>query len=125
MATEHTEIERKFDVDETFVLPDLAGVPGVASVDGPVVHELAATYYDTADLRLARARITLRRRTGGTDEGWHLKLPGRGRGATRAAVPAGPGGQGPAARGAGPGARRRPAGPGRPRWPPCRPGAPW
>ncbi|WP_245782883.1 CHAD domain-containing protein [Amycolatopsis sacchari] len=26
-------------------------------------------------MRLTRARITLRRRTGGTDEGWHLKLP--------------------------------------------------
>ncbi|GHE09711.1 CYTH and CHAD domain-containing protein [Klenkia taihuensis] len=75
MATEHTEIERKFDVEETFALPDLAGVPGVASVGAPVVHELAATYYDTADLRLARARITLRRRTGGPDDGWHLKLP--------------------------------------------------
>ncbi|SDP25106.1 CHAD domain-containing protein [Klenkia soli] len=75
MATEHTEIERKFDVDETFALPDLSGVPGVASVGAPVVHELAATYYDTADLRLARAKITLRRRTGGPDEGWHLKLP--------------------------------------------------
>lgn len=75
MATEHTEIERKFDVEETFALPDLAGVPGVASVGDPVVHDLAATYYDTADLRLARARITLRRRTGGPDDGWHLKLP--------------------------------------------------
>ncbi len=75
MATEHTEIERKFDVEETFALPDLTGVPGVASVGDPVVHELAATYHDTADLRLARARITLRRRTGGTDQGWHLKLP--------------------------------------------------
>ena len=75
MATEHTEIERKFDVEETFVLPDLGGVPGVASVGAPVVHELAATYHDTADLRLATAKITLRRRTGGTDEGWHLKLP--------------------------------------------------
>jgi len=75
VATEHTEIERKFDVEETFVLPDLSGVPGVASVGEPVVHDLDAAYYDTADLRLARARITLRRRTGGTDAGWHLKLP--------------------------------------------------
>ena len=75
MATEHTEIERKFDVEETFVLPDLSGVPGVASVGEPVVHDLDASYHDTVDLRLARARITLRRRTGGTDAGWHLKLP--------------------------------------------------
>jgi CHAD domain-containing protein len=75
VATEHTEIERKFDVEETFVLPDLSGVPGVASVGETVVHDLDAAYYDTADLRLARAKITLRRRTGGTDAGWHLKLP--------------------------------------------------
>lgn len=74
-ATEHVEIERKFDVEEAFELPDLSGVPGVASVGEPVVHELSATYYDTADLRLARAKVTLRRRVGGTDDGWHLKLP--------------------------------------------------
>ena len=75
MAVEHLEIERKFDVDETFVLPDLACVPGVAEIRGPVEHALEAEYYDTPDLRLARARVTLRRRTGGTDAGWHVKLP--------------------------------------------------
>ncbi len=37
-----------------------------------------ATYFDTADLRLLEARITLRRRVGGVDDGWHLKLPGPG-----------------------------------------------
>lgn len=37
-------------------------------------------YYDTADLRLFRWGITLRRRVGGPDEGWHLKLPVAGRG---------------------------------------------
>ena len=41
----------------------------------PVVHRLAATYFDTPGDRLAANKITLRRRTGGTDEGWHLKLP--------------------------------------------------
>src|SRR3954468_6690567 len=74
-AVEHLEIERKFDVDERFVLPDLAGLPGVAEVWEPVEHVLEAAYYDTADLRLARARVTLRRRTGGADAGWHVKLP--------------------------------------------------
>ncbi|SDY17824.1 CHAD domain-containing protein [Modestobacter sp. DSM 44400] len=76
MADVHVEIERKYDVGETFVLPGLAGVPGVTSVDEPVEHVLEAAYYDTADLRLGRARVTLRRRTGGTDAGWHVKLPG-------------------------------------------------
>jgi CHAD domain-containing protein len=74
-VTEHVEIERKYDVGEAFVLPDLTGLPGVASAPEPVEHTLEAAYYDTTDLRLARARVTLRRRTGGTDAGWHVKLP--------------------------------------------------
>ena len=36
---------------------------------------MRAVYVDTPQLLLARHRITLRRREGGTDEGWHLKLP--------------------------------------------------
>jgi CHAD domain-containing protein len=75
VATAHMEIERKYDVDVRFVLPDLIGADGVTGVDGPEEHALEAVYFDTPDLRLARARITLRRRTGGTDPGWHLKLP--------------------------------------------------
>jgi CHAD domain-containing protein len=41
---------------------------------------LRAAYHDTEDLRLVRWGATLRRRTGGTDEGWHLKLPVEGAG---------------------------------------------
>jgi CHAD domain-containing protein len=69
------EVERKFEAGPDVVLPDLTVVDGVTAAGDPVTHELDATYYDTPDLRLARARITLRRRTGGTDAGWHLKLP--------------------------------------------------
>lgn len=36
---------------------------------------LIARYYDTSDLALARRGATLRRREGGADEGWHLKVP--------------------------------------------------
>ena len=73
---DHLEIERKFDVDPDFRRPDLAGAaPGVTAA-APVVHHLSATYFDTADGRLAASKITLRRRTGGADEGWHLKLSG-------------------------------------------------
>lgn len=75
MAGGQLEIERKYDADDAFVLPDPAGLPGVATVSAPVEHALEAVYLDTADLRLLRARVTLRRRTGGPDEGWHLKLP--------------------------------------------------
>ncbi|MGY1822573.1 CYTH and CHAD domain-containing protein [Geodermatophilus sp. SYSU D00079] len=82
MTTEHLEIERKFEAEESFALPDLAGVGGIASVGEPESHELEATYYDTADLRLLRSRVTLRRRTGGPDAGWHVKLPA-GAGARR------------------------------------------
>lgn len=78
---EHLEIEQKFDVDTGFERPSFTGLPGVSAAD-PVLHHLSATYFDTADGRLAASKITLRRRTGGTDEGWHLKLPA-GAGARR------------------------------------------
>jgi inorganic triphosphatase YgiF len=72
---DHLETELKFDVGPDFVLPDLGGLPGGLTVTGPAASLLIASYYDTSDLRLAGARVTLRRRTGGSDEGWHLKLP--------------------------------------------------
>src|SRR5450759_2589548 len=71
--TRYSEVERKFDVDPGALLPDLSGA-AVAVSEG-VESQLDATYFDTADTRLARQRITLRRRTGGDDAGWHLKLP--------------------------------------------------
>ncbi|MET9022521.1 CYTH and CHAD domain-containing protein [Actinopolymorpha sp. NPDC004070] len=71
----HLEVERKYDVEPDFILPDLSSATGAASVDEPVEHELDATYYDTDDLHLSRHRVTLRRRTGGHDAGWHLKRP--------------------------------------------------
>jgi inorganic triphosphatase YgiF len=78
--TEHLEIESKFDVDTGFVVPDLSGVADGSGVTQPEVRLLAAHYFDTGDLRLIGAKVTLRRRTGGPDEGWHLKLPaGAGR----------------------------------------------
>jgi CHAD domain-containing protein len=74
MAETKREIERKYESDESG-LPDLTGVAGVVTIIDKGVTELDATYYDTSDLRLAAASITLRRRTGGSDAGWHLKLP--------------------------------------------------
>jgi inorganic triphosphatase YgiF len=72
--SEFLEIEQKFDVDTDFERPSFAGLTGVSAAE-PVLHHLSATYFDTADGRLAASKITLRRRTGGTDAGWHLKLP--------------------------------------------------
>lgn len=73
--TEQLEIETKYDVDEHAMLPALHELPGVASVAQPVELSLEAVYFDTADLDLAAAKVTLRRRTGGEDDGWHVKLP--------------------------------------------------
>ncbi|WP_405887765.1 CYTH and CHAD domain-containing protein [Streptomyces sp. NBC_01136] len=78
MADTKREIERKYEgppAGGDAPLPDLTGVPGVSGVIDKGVAELDATYYDTADQRLATASLTLRRRTGGDDAGWHLKLP--------------------------------------------------
>ena len=72
------EVERKYEVaDRGLVVPDLQDLPGVGAVVQPEEQVLEAVYYDTADRRLREAGITLRRRTGGTDAGWHLKLPAR------------------------------------------------
>jgi inorganic triphosphatase YgiF len=76
-VTGHLETERKYDAGPDFVLPGLSAAPGVASVTDPEVDQLSATYFDTDDLGLMAHRMTLRRRSGGSDEGWHLKLPVR------------------------------------------------
>jgi inorganic triphosphatase YgiF len=73
--TEHLETELKFEVSLDFVVPELSGLADGVTVTEPELRLLAARYFDTRDLRLAEAGITLRRRTGGTDAGWHLKLP--------------------------------------------------
>ncbi|MGE2688690.1 CHAD domain-containing protein [Mycolicibacterium pulveris] len=71
----YTEIERKFDVLGSTVSPSFDGLARVARVERTPSHTLDAVYYDTPRRDLAARRITLRRRTGGSDEGWHLKLP--------------------------------------------------
>ncbi|WP_432886448.1 CHAD domain-containing protein [Kribbella sp. CA-245084] len=73
--TEQLEIETKYDVDDSVILPALHELPGVASVAQPVELDLEAVYYDTAALDLAANKVTLRRRTGGEDDGWHVKFP--------------------------------------------------
>ncbi|MCU1438463.1 MAG: hypothetical protein JWP66_1550 [Naasia sp.] len=69
------ETERKYDVPEPAELP---GFAGIAATTERRRFLLRATYFDTADDRLAAARITFRRREGGSDAGWHLKTPGTG-----------------------------------------------
>jgi CHAD domain-containing protein len=69
------ETERKFRVSAGYEVPDLEGV--VAGVEQRPPVELTTAYVDTADLRLVREGLSLRRRTGSDDEGWHLKVPVR------------------------------------------------
>lgn len=71
MVGRDVEIERKYEVDAGV---SLAGLAGVAELGEPRVLHLAAVYLDTPDLALLRAGVLLRRRTGGRDDGWHLKL---------------------------------------------------
>ena len=81
-------VERKLRVHALFRMPDLVGqVPGlagttvdtgIARVDRRPAVQVRAVYHDTEDLRLIRWGVTLRRRAGGADEGWHLTLPGEG-----------------------------------------------
>ena len=73
----HLETEQKYDAAADFVLPDLSGLGGRAKATGRHRYYLSATYFDTEDLDLIKNRVTLRRRVGGPDEGWHLKLPVR------------------------------------------------
>jgi len=66
------ERELKLSAPPSLRIPPLDGIAdGVSAVAREPVR-LLATYLDTDDLRLVRAGVTLRHRTG---EGWTLKLP--------------------------------------------------
>ncbi|MDG4767263.1 CYTH and CHAD domain-containing protein [Solwaraspora sp. WMMD406] len=69
------EEERKYEVDPGFAVPDLSGClpDGGRLMELPAV-KLTATYYDTPDLRLARAGVSLRYRVGDAQP-WTVKLP--------------------------------------------------
>ncbi len=79
------DVARTLRVHALFRMPDLVGlVPGLAGstvdtgigrVDRRPAVQVREVYHDTADLRLIRWGVTLRRRAGGPDEGWHLTLP--------------------------------------------------
>jgi CHAD domain-containing protein len=81
MASHEVEVEEKYDVGDDAQVPALAEIPGVAKAGEPHVVTLEAVYFDTDRHVLAARGITLRRRTGGADAGWHVKLPHEGSGA--------------------------------------------
>ena len=74
-GSEVIEVEHKYSPSESDALPRLESIHGVDHVGQPVNEQLDAVYFDTEALALAARRITLRRRSGGPDAGWHLKLP--------------------------------------------------
>ena len=71
----YTEVERKFDIVESTVSPSFDGLSAVSRVERSPSQHLDAVYFDTPGRDLAARKVTLRRRTGGPDAGWHLKLP--------------------------------------------------
>lgn len=70
-AHEHLEIERKYEVPQGATIPE--NIEGF-EVGQPVTFHLDATYFDTPDNALAKQHTALRRRNGGDDAGWHLKI---------------------------------------------------
>lgn len=72
------EVEAKFSVSTDTEVPDLLEIPQVEKIVSTRTHHLSALYFDTDDLRLTRSKVTVRRRTGGSDDGWHIKFPGKG-----------------------------------------------
>jgi CHAD domain-containing protein len=84
MPAVHREL--RFVADDAFELPALTALVADSAVpplsqnvplsEGVTAEQrLDAFYFDTEDLRLAAAGITLSRRTGGDDPGWHLNVP--------------------------------------------------
>lgn len=89
-TTRHVELELKFEAPEPGVSPSFDGLAAVSRIEKLPTLQLDAVYFDTPGNGLAANRVTLRRRTGGSDEGWHLKLPaGQARTEIRAPLGAG------------------------------------
>ena len=69
------EQEDKFEVDADWVLPPIADlVPDGGRLDQDV-RRLENTYFDTPGAGLRLFGVTLRRRVGGSETGWQLKVP--------------------------------------------------
>jgi inorganic triphosphatase YgiF len=69
------EQEDKFEVDSDWVMPQLAELlPDGGRLDHEV-RKLDNTYFDTPGAGLRVFGITLRRRVGGSETGWQLKVP--------------------------------------------------
>ena len=75
MTNEQLEREHKYSADQQYRLPDLDTVlPDGGRVELATVA-LDSVYFDTEQHDLLARGVTLRRRTGPIDSGWHLKVP--------------------------------------------------
>ncbi|THG33223.1 CYTH and CHAD domain-containing protein [Naasia lichenicola] len=83
MVTEHLERETTYSATPELQLPDLTGIVPPGGRLDVAAHHLSSAYFDTSGRDLLVNRVTLRRRTGSTDTGWHLKLPASDDGTAR------------------------------------------
>lgn len=72
-GTKSFEIERKYEAPEGALLPLSFASAGLTLL-AEDSFEMTATYYDTSDFLLAAHGVALRKRLGGEDEGWHIKI---------------------------------------------------
>lgn len=80
MASHSFEIERKYELKDPHAR--LETIPWSFKnwqLSPAESHQLEATYYDTAQGDLAASKIALRRRLGGSDQGWHVKFDEAGK----------------------------------------------
>jgi len=69
------EQEDKFDVDSDCVMPQLSDLLRDGGRLDQEVRKVDNTYFDTPSAALRLFGITLRRRVGGSETGWQLKVP--------------------------------------------------
>ena len=69
------EREEKFEVDPGWELPDVGELVPEGGTITEDVRRLKSTYFDTPERRLLEFGVTLRRRVGGGETGWQLKVP--------------------------------------------------
>src|SRR6478672_5360642 len=75
MVDQQQEREDKYDVGPGWGLPDLADLLPAGGRIETAEFPLDNVYFDTPSMHLMRLGVTLRRREGGPDAGWHLKVP--------------------------------------------------
>ncbi|WP_164479250.1 CYTH and CHAD domain-containing protein [Nakamurella antarctica] len=77
MSSHSVEREDKYEVEQTFRLPDLTTLVPPGGRLEKATRRLTSVYFDTAERDLLGRAITLRRRDddSGAESGWQLKLP--------------------------------------------------